>query len=444
MSAAFRAHVPSARRIAVALSGGRDSIALLDAAHEHARAHGLTLVALHIHHGLSPNAEHWAATCARLGRQRGIDCFATRVTVPRRARTSVEAEARKARYRALADSAHAQAIDVVLLAHHADDQAETVLLQLARGAGPHGLAAMPVFRDDDGLKWLRPLLEATRADIDEYVRVLGLEFIDDESNVESRFRRNALRRDVVPALRAHIPAYPHTVARAAVHQGEAAFLADELARIDAGGAFDGVALDCAALARLPPPRARNLLRWFLRQHDLVPPSLARLTAMLAQLIRPRRDACIDLRHAGARIGVFRGRIFVHPPAPHFRHVWRGESTVDLPHGVLRFVRARGAGLGARALAAAETVVRPRSGGERIQIAANRPRRALSAWLSEAGLASWDRACLPLVFCGDALAAVPGLGVDVTFAAAAGHDGWLLVWEPQRRHDPAPPPQPGNP
>lgn len=345
----------------------------------------------------------------------------------------MEAEARRARYAALDAAARARAIDVVLLAHHADDQIETVLLQLARGAGPHGLAAMPIARHDRGVLWLRPWLEIARGELDAYIGALGLEFVDDESNAEPRFRRNAFRRDVVPALRAHTSGYPQTLVRAATHQADAASLLDELAAIDAASAFDGVALDCGALTRLSEARARNLLRWFLRQHGLPPPSLARLNAMLEQIADPRRDARIDLRHAGSRIGVFRGRIFVHPPTPEFHHVWRGEPQVALPHGVLRFVRSHGVGLGVQAVAERETVVRPRSGGERIQIARNRPRRALSAWLSEAGVASWERAALPLVFCGEALAAVPGIGVDVAFAAAADHDGWQVVWEPRRMY-----------
>src|SRR5215831_6002810 len=292
VSAALRAHAPAARRIAVALSGGRDSIALLDATDAYARAHGIDLAALHVHHGLSQKADAWAAFCVRVCAERTVACVVTRVEVPREPRLSVEAEARRARYAALEAAARARAIDVVLLAHHADDQVETVLLQLARGAGPHGLAAMPIARRDRGVLWLRPWIEIARGELDAYIGALGLEFVDDESNAEPRFRRNAFRRDVVPALRAHTSGYPQTLVRAAMHQADAASLLDELAAIDAASAFDGVALDCGVLTRLSEARARNLLRWFLRQHGLPPPSLARLNAMLEQIADPRRDARI--------------------------------------------------------------------------------------------------------------------------------------------------------
>src|SRR5207249_8506584 len=164
------------------------------------------------------------------------------------------------------------------------DQAETVLLQLLRGAGPQGLAAMPEARiDATGLKWLRPLLDIPRAAIDAYVKERRLAWVDDDSNADSRYTRNALRSAVVPALASMAAGYPATVARAAAHQAEAAKLIDDLAVLDAADAFDGATLSRKALIELPPHRARNLLRWFLRQRGLSQPSSSRLAAMYDQL-----------------------------------------------------------------------------------------------------------------------------------------------------------------
>ncbi|MEO5765502.1 MAG: tRNA lysidine(34) synthetase TilS [Casimicrobiaceae bacterium] len=416
---------------AVALSGGRDSVALLDALAAHGRLQGHRVVALHVHHGLSPNADAWAAFCTALCAGYAIPCIVRRVNVARAPRTSVEATARRARYAALSDAAREAGVATVLLAHHRDDQAETLLLQLLRGAGPHGLAAMPAQRvGADGMRWLRPLLDVPRAAIEACVAERGLRYVDDESNADTRHARNAIRRSVAPALAAIAPGYATALARAAALQGDAARLADDLATADARNSIDGASLDRDALLALPAYRARNLLRWFLRSRGLPPPSQARLEDMWVQLTQARPDAQVRLAHAGAEIGIHRGRVSVHaqPPAP-FDVAWRGEPELALPHGILVFGAVEGAGLDRRRLAAAAVRIRRRSGGERIQLAADRPRRALSALLQERGIPRWERSMLPLVFCGDALAAIPGIGIDAAFRVPPGEVGVTITWHP---------------
>jgi tRNA(Ile)-lysidine synthase len=427
---ALASHVPRGSKVAVALSGGRDSIALFDATLAEASVHALDVVAVHVHHGLSAHADAWVRFCARLCSACSVPLIERRVDVARGPRKSVEAEARHSRYRALADAAASAGADVVLLAHHQDDQAETVLLQLLRGAGPQGLAAMPEARTDaTGLKWLRPLLDVPRAAIDAYVRERHLVWVDDDSNADVRYMRNALRERVVPALASTAPGYPGTVARAAAHQAEAARLADDLASLDAAESFDGATLSRVALAELPAHRARNVLRWFLRERGLSPPSSARLAAMCDQLRNARVDARTCMRHAGAEIGVHRNRIVVHAPPPaSFEYEWSGDAVVALPHGVLRFDRCIGSGIKAALLRSGRVVIRSRRGGERIQLAANRPRQALKSLLQHADIPTWMRQGLPLVFCGDALAGVPQIGVDMNFAASAGEDGFELQWD----------------
>ena len=315
--------------------------------------------------------------------------------------------------------------------HNLDDQAETLLLQLLRGAGPHGLAAMPTLRENAaGAAWWRPLLGVTRASIDAYARDSGLAWIDDESNADRRHTRNAVRETVLPALLAIAPQADATLARAAAHQAEAARLLDELAQHDAQGAIDGATLQSAALGRLSPHRARNLLRWFLRCQGLPAPSSARLSAMLDQLRGARIDASIRLAHAGVEIGVHRGRIALHatPPAS-FDVRWRGEKELALPHGTIAFGRADGAGIDLARLGA-DVRVRSRAGGERFQVAPDRPRRALKSILRDAGIPPWERRGLPLVFSGDVLAAVAGLGIDADITAAPGRPGLTVAWHPR--------------
>ena len=188
----------------------------------------------------------------------------------------------------------------------------------------------------------------------------------------------------------------------------------------------GLTLDRAALIALcgrAPHRARNLLRWFLRQHGLRAPSAARLAAMLDQLAQAPADARVRLAHAGAEIGFYRGRIVVHAPAvPPFAVAWQGESALALPHGSLEFASCTGAGIAREALEADAVTVRSRAGGERLRPAAGRPRTRVEAPAAGCGMPAWQRESLPLVFCGDVLALVPGIGVDSAFQATAACPG----------------------
>ena len=428
---ALAAHVPADEPIAIALSGGRDSVVLLDALAALAPERGHVLSAIHVHHGLSPHADEWQAFCEALCASRGIALMVQSVKVSRAPQTSLEGEARRERYAALAEAALVARVRFVAVAHHRDDQAETLLLQLLRGAGPHGLAAMTPHRDDPrGVVWWRPLLDVARSQIDAYAAAERLPFVDDESNAQTRHLRNAVRHDVMPVL-ASVAGNPSaTLARAAAHQAEAARLADDLAAIDAQGAQDGTTLAAAAMSRLPGHRARNLLRWFLRQRGLPAPSAARLAAMVTQLGAARGDARVRLLHAGVELGVYRGRICVHgaPPQP-FDLAWNGEPELALPHGTLAFGRATGAGIDVRRIADAPLRVRPRQGGEQLQLAHNRPRRALKSILQDAAMPPWERLGVPLVYCGNELAAVAGIGVDAAFAAPAGMPGITLDWRP---------------
>jgi tRNA(Ile)-lysidine synthase len=437
VDASLRSHVPTGVPLAIGFSGGRDSAVLLDALATLAPVRGHTLAAIHIHHGLSVNADAWAQHCFDHCRALGVPCVVRRVAVHHESGASLEAEARRARYATLAATAADLGATTVALAHHRDDQAETLLLQLLRGAGPHGLAAMPEARKGaSGVVWWRPLLGVARADIDACAQIRALNWIDDESNADHRHARNAMRHAVLPALRAIAPRAHDTLARAATHQAEAAHLLDELARLDAQGGCDGLTLERNALNVLAPHRARNLLRWFLRGHGLPAPSTARLAAMFDQLRDGRTDSRIRLPHAGIEIGVHQGRVMVHAACPPpFDLPWRGEAQLALPHGTLLFQRTRGTGIDAGRLRCAAVRVRSREGGERFQLAGDRPRRALKSILRDAGIPAWDRYGLPLVFCGESLAAVAGVGIDAAFQADGTDDGISVEWRPTRA-DPA--------
>lgn len=224
-------HVPPHARLVLGLSGGLDSVVLLHALLALRDQHPFTLQAVHVHHGLSPHADDWADFCAQLCMSHAVELSSHRVTIACNDAAGIEAAARRERQRifAVLDA------DFLLTAHQQDDQSETVLLQLLRGAGPKGLAAMPELQRRPGWRavQLRPLLGVTRARILDYAQTHGLAWVDDESNQDLRYRRNALRQQVMPLLAAHFPGSGATLARAAALQADAADVLDDMARLDA-------------------------------------------------------------------------------------------------------------------------------------------------------------------------------------------------------------------
>lgn len=418
------------RRVALALSGGVDSVVLLDVLARIARRHPLRLTALHVNHHISPNASRWAQFCAALCARYGVPCAVADVQVELAAGESLEAAARIARYAVF----QRQDVDALLLAHHLDDQAETLLLQLLRGAGARGMSAMPRMREA-GVRILRPLLEVPRARLVEYARRHRLEWVEDESNAMLDFDRNYLRHEVLPRIEARFPGYRQTWLRASRNLADASELADALAYIDAEGAVDGAGLRIEPLRALSEARARNVLRWFLMQQGLRPPGRERLDEALRQLLAKQADAQPLVELGPARLRRHRGvaRLVEHtgPAAADWRIAWQGEEALQLPNGMgmVCFDTAVGAGLSVERLKAAGASVRGRTGGERLKLAANRPSRTLKNLLREAGVPAWQRERLPLLFCGDAAVWAPGIGCDCRFAAGPAETGVLPRWVP---------------
>lgn len=303
--------VPSDAIIAIAYSGGLDSTVLLEAAVRVAGAD--RCVALHVHHGLSPNADRWQAHCEASAGALGVRFDAERVRVRRESGESLEAAAREARYRALDTMCARQGAAVLWLAHHADDQAETVLLQLLRGAGVAGLAAMAPQRIDESsaVPRVRPFLPLLRAQLERYAHLRGLRWIEDESNADTRYARNALRHEVMPGLATRFPGFRDALARTARHAATAQRLLDDLARIDlrAVARDDGAALSRKALTALDDARAMNVMRVWIRTAALPAPSAARLANMLRQLREARDGHGLSVMHGDACLRMYRDKIY---------------------------------------------------------------------------------------------------------------------------------------
>lgn len=268
-------YVRRRQSVVVGFSGGLDSTVLLDAARCLARDADFDLTALHVHHGLSVNADAWAGSSAQVCQEMDIPLTVLRVDVPSDTGEGTEAAARRVRHQAFAD----YSADWILLAHHADDQAETVLHNLLRGTGVRGAAAMPESRG----RVLRPLLGLPRDVLLAYARSRRLVWIEDESNADRRYTRNFLRHQILPAIASRFPRAGAQLAAAASRFGEADSLLEDLASLDLHGSAPEFPLHLKLFRDLPDTRARNLLRAMLAWHHAQPPDERRLNEFVRQL-----------------------------------------------------------------------------------------------------------------------------------------------------------------
>ena len=431
--------MPAPLVLAVAYSAGRDSTALLHATARAGRAQGFDVVALHVHHGLMPQADAWlefAADQCRRWSQSGlpVQLVSTRLTGKPTKGESVEAWARRERRTALARMARENGATAILLAHHRRDQAETVLLQALRGAGAAGLAAMPRSIERNGVWWLRPWLDQPRGAIESYLRQHRLRCVDDASNADLRFARGALRASVWPALTRAFPDAEGALVAAARRAHEAQQVLADVAEHDLASLMDGAKLDVTHWRTLPPARRANALRAWL-QRTLgrgAPESLvSRLLLELPQAKQARWP--VD---AGQQLALYRGRLQVIASAA--PKVAPNDDAIDLSRpglhvlpqwgGALEVVRAA-AGLPVSVLKAC--TLRSRAGGEQFQRAPLSTPRSLKKQYQDAGIAAWHRDG-PLVYADGRLLFVPGLGIDARWLTGAHTQrGLTLQWRPDR-------------
>lgn len=428
VAAVLAPHVARDSRIQVGLSGGLDSAVLLHLLHRLAPEFGWKISALHVHHGISPNADAWAAFCAACCATLNISLRTVHIDVaPLRGQHGLEAAARTLRHAAYAQSDS----DFVALAHHADDQAETLLLQLLRGSGVKGAAAMPFISvPGNGNKLIRPLLAFSRQEILDYAQAQQLQWIEDESNADQHYARNFLRHSVFPLLSQRFPAVRQTLARSAGHFAEAAELQNDLAALDARDAISDRSLALTVLAQLSPARAKNLLRYFIETRGAPVPSAAQLQEMLEQLTSPRQDAAVCVDFAGWQLRRYRGRIWVEPkpPAcdPELQLRWQGETELFWPPlGVkVSFNTLQGAGLSLAKLQQVPVSLRLRQGTEHLRPHPRARSRSLKNLLQESATPPWRRARLPLMYCGDQLVWIPDVALAAEFQAGPGEAGVL--------------------
>lgn len=423
------AHFPPLR-IAIAYSGGLDSSVLLQLATLARPTYStqIELYAFHVHHGISPHADAWLAHCAATCAKLSVHFASRQITLRYGQGEGIEQAAREQRYAALGEMCREYHVGHLLTAHHLDDQAETVLLQMLRGSGVAGLVAMathntaPSLLGDAQTMLMRPLLAVSRAQLQAYVDAKQMPHIEDESNNDPRFTRNALRLGVMPQLAQAFPGFQVRLARTSEHARAAQSLLEEIAQQDLKQCKVDEQLAIAPLLKLRSERRDNLFRYWLAQHGKRMPATAWLREMWQQLASQDENAQPCIIHPECQIHLYHGLVYLTPrydlqtpseqPAP---FVWAGETRIEFPsfHGSMHFVPSE-RGIAQEWLMGKTLQLDYRQGGERLRLAANRPSRSLKQHYQAAKIPSWQRERTPLLTWQGQLVFVPGLGLASEF------------------------------
>lgn len=430
---------PPCHRVWVAYSGGLDSHVLLHAAAA-VRTHLGTVLAVHVDHGLNPASALWSEHCIEVCKALDVPIQVLHVDAWAAPGESPEAAARAARYRALHEVVEEG--DCLLTAQHQDDQAETFLLQILRGAGPRGAAGMPQVAPFGQGRIMRPLLSFPRAALRAYAERHGLHWVDDPSNFDTEFDRNFLRHEIVPKLTARWPSAARILARAAKHNAEAfkvleSVALDDLCRVlgDRPGT-----LSVAAVRDLDEVRCRNVLRFWLRERKLPIPSQAQLTHIVRDVLTAAQDAMPCVRWPGVEVRRYRDLLYAMPPLrPHASNAvlsWDVQHPLELPGGNGRLIALEtiGTGLRADAAHASRVTVRFRRGGEHCRPAGRGRTHALKKLLQEAGVPPWERDRIPLIYADDRLAMVVGFWICEPFQAGTNDQSLQIEWRRDWDHD----------
>ncbi len=415
----------------VAFSGGVDSTVLL-----HLLA-GLRsqlpgpLSAFHVNHNLHGQSQSWDSHCRAVCEQWGMGYESFNVDARPIPGRSPEDWARQLRYASLENNLALG--ELLVTAHHQDDQMETMLLQLFRGAGPAGLAGMPAWRTFGAGAHGRPLLGWSRSEIKRYASEHNLPWVEDHTNADTGFDRNFVRAELLPALQSRWSGVGATLSRAAELQAEASTVLREVAELDLA-ACRGASpqrLRLVELGRLSWPRQANVLRHWLASLSLPAPAHVHVQEMRLQLLESRPDSAPKVTWPGAEVRRFADELWAGPPLPardaREQVPWCLREPCQLVHGQLQARAVVGAGMRRSALSDDLVEVRFRSGGEAILPMGDRHHRLLKKLLQQANIPPWMRARLPLLFLGDHLVAVADLWLDAGVAAAASEPGWEIIW-----------------
>jgi tRNA(Ile)-lysidine synthase len=426
--ATLQAASAAAKRIGLALSGGLDSVVLLDAVCKTVQTdpnNSTEIWVFHIHHGLQKPADQWLEFCEKLAKKYRVHFDFRLLHFADQSQGNIEARARAERYDALTDLCIEHGIEDLLLAHHQNDQAETVLLQLLRGSGVSGLSGMPLNRinatDDQSITLWRPLLNLSKSELETYAKEHKLKWVEDPSNQNTRYRRNAIRKDIIPRLEKIQPGAIANLARSADLLAQSQLLLDRLARQDGKHILQAQCLRLTPLLLLAKENkaaANNLMRYWLKLNDLAMPSQERLEAWWKDLMAVKTDSNLAWQHDEASIYLWRGLLQVANRKVGqwvFRDVPARSRSLGLPAGWVK--QAQNQGL---------VEERLRLGAEKLQIKPNTPRKTLKNLFQESDTPPWERQA-PLLYINDELIAVAGVGASYPHLVSTGKRV-LPCWE----------------
>lgn len=431
---------PAPARWVVAFSGGLDSMVLLHATVHclaQRRLHALPtqpLQALHVQHNLHPQAATWASHCRALAQQLEVPFHLRCVAVDRSGGRGVEAAAREVRYRAFSDFLLPG--DQLLMAHHQDDQIETLLLRLLRGSGPAGVAGIPAQRPLGHASLARPLLALPRTQLRAYADAVQLTWIEDPSNLDPAFDRNYLRHTLRPAIAARWPNHARTLLRSAALAAESAQLLQQLAAIDFSNApqhrLDR--LHIPSLQQLDDARQRNLLRHWLGLNGLPLPDHNRLQRILDEVMPAAADRQPLVNWPGVEVRRYRDFLYAMPPLPPPASTMELEwdlstAFLQLPDGSRLWQQWQDAG-GVALRPGIPITLRFRHSGDPAQQA---DRHRLKRLLQQAGVPPWLRSHIPLIYQDDSLVVIPGVAIMPGWRSAAGAGGLHFRWQPAGSH-----------
>ncbi len=412
ISSACQQDNTSSPELVVAYSGGLDSHMLLAvAALWVSQKPSASLRAVYIDHGLQKESLLWSKHCAKVCTDLGVPFQSISVAINKTAGLSPEDAARNARYLALS---HCLASGGYLLtAHHADDQAETLLLQLLRGAGVRGLSSMPERRALGKGFQLRPFLSVARETLLKCATALKLEWVEDPSNRENRFDRNLLRNTVLPLLQERWPAVATSISRSASHCAESALLNRQLALADLGGLVEVPVLPLETLLGLTLSRRKNAIRVWVEQHGFQPPSTAQLERINSNLVLASAESAGEVSFGAAQIRRYATDLYLanRQDFADVQPFWYEWKDIEIP----LYIPETGQTLEAIDLELPwlesnhALQVRSRQGGERIRLNGHKQSKSVKALLQQNGVPPWERNRLPFLYLGDYLIGVIGIG-----------------------------------
>ncbi len=414
--------------ILMGFSGGLDSSVLIHLLSQMRAKLNFKLKAIHVHHGLSSSADDWLNFCKEKCKLLDIEFHSEKVKINEKTSLGIEGEARKLRYKAIKETQK----DIVALGHHQNDQAETLMLQLLRGAGLKGLAAMPEF--DSKRKFWRPLLNIKKDTLEKYAKDKKIEYIEDESNQDINFDRNFIRKKVLPLIESRYPSSIETMSRSAINISEGHHLNELVALDDSKSVMsdDGKYLFITDLKSLPKIRAINLIRWWLSFNNLLMPSRRNIDELYKQILLIKRDTSLNLKISDdASIRAYNNKLFIvsldiNPSK--FDLKWSGQEELYLPNKTkLQFIKIKEGGLSLSKLGVKTLRVRSRAGGEKLKPFSDQPSRSLKYLFQTADIPIWERGQIPLIFAKNQLVAVPNLAIQHKYKSIKGEEGYQINW-----------------